>query len=93
LSPNWQTICIRQNLKVAVIIEITNLHFAFFQLYLQFGFKLLLVIHAFEVTFCAFKCYTLEFTLFNSARWMFNVALNGIFALKLMPKSKNDKVD
>jgi hypothetical protein len=45
------------------------------------------------VTFCAFKCYTLEFTLFNSARWMFNVALNGIFALKLMPKSKNDKVD
>ncbi len=60
---------------------------------LQLGFKLLLMIHVFEVSYTCFKCFQLGFTLSNTARWVFNVAIHGAFSLSQLPKSKNDKVE
>ena len=46
--------------------------------------------HIFEVAYCAFRCRQLGFTPRNSAKWMLNVAANGVWALSLLPKSKDD---
>ena len=57
---------------------------------LQLLFTIMFVGHIFEVAYCAYRCRQLGFTPRNSAKWMLNVAANGVWALSLLPKSKDD---
>ena len=57
---------------------------------LQLLFTIMFVGHIFEVIYCAYRCRQLGFTPLNSAKWILNVAANGVWALSLLPKSKDD---
>ena len=47
-------------------------------------FRAIVVIHCFELVYAYHRCWKLGLTEFTMAKWLINVSLNGVFALKML---------
>ena len=55
-----------------------------FQAIFAFGFKSILVIHAFELLYAGYKCMKLGLNGGTTLKWLISVAFNGVYATKML---------
>lgn len=63
-----------------------------FQDHLVRAFWCIIVVHSFEVLYALHLCEQLKLSEWTTAKWIVSVALNGVFALKMLYNPKKYKV-
>lgn len=46
--------------------------------------KAIIAIHGFELVYATYRCYALKLNASATIKWLINVSLNGVFALKML---------